>query len=116
LNNLFQASFFNLVGQGIFQPRPEKPPCQAHQNIPGIPIPPHVSMRPEPPANDGWKDIVHQHVVHHHDWPTTSFPLPLPPPKNQVSQVDPFVSPVQSSHANKRLKTDAPEPMQDKGK
>jgi hypothetical protein len=74
-------------------------------------------MQPEPPANDGWQEIVHQPVVHHHGWPTASFPLPPPPPpKNPISQADHVVSPVQSSHASKRLKNDVPKPMQDKGK
>jgi hypothetical protein len=74
-------------------------------------------MQPESPANDGWQEIVHQPVVHHHGWPTASFPLPpLPPPKNPISQDDHVVSPVQSSHASKRLKTDVSKPVQDKGK
>jgi hypothetical protein len=74
-------------------------------------------MKPEPHTNDGWQDIVHQPVFHHHGWPTVSFPLPPPPPpKNQISQVDHIVSLVQSSHASKRLKTDVPKPVQDKGK
>ena len=30
LNHLFQVGFFNLVGHGILQPRPEIPPFQAH--------------------------------------------------------------------------------------
>jgi hypothetical protein len=42
--------------------------------------------------------------------------LPLPPPVNTNIQIAPIVSPVQSSHANKRLKTDIPQPMQEKGK
>jgi hypothetical protein len=76
-----------------------------------------VSMRPEPPANDGWKEIVHQPVVHHHSWPTASFPLPpLRPSINPNSQVAHVVSPVQSSHGSKRLKTNVSDPMQDKGK
>jgi hypothetical protein len=71
----------------------------------------------EPPANDGWQEIVHQPVVHHHGWPTVSFPLPPPPlPINPNAQVDRVVSPVQSSHASKRLKTDVPKPELDKGK
>jgi hypothetical protein len=74
-------------------------------------------MQPKPPTNDGWKEIVHQHVVHHHGWPIASFPLPPPPPpKNQISQADHVLSPVQSSHDSKRLKIDVPKPMQDKGK
>jgi hypothetical protein len=28
LNHLFQARFFNLIGQGVVQPRPERPPFQ----------------------------------------------------------------------------------------
>jgi hypothetical protein len=117
LNQLFQVGFFNLVGQGILQPIPERPPYQPHQNVSGIHVPPHVSMQPEPPVNDGWQEIVHQPVAHHHGWPTVSFPLPPPPPpKNPNAQVDHVVSPVQSSHASKRLKTDVPKPELDKGK
>jgi hypothetical protein len=55
LNQLFQAEFFNLVGQGIMQPIPERPPYQSRQNVFGIHVPPHVSMQPETVANDGWK-------------------------------------------------------------
>jgi hypothetical protein len=117
LNQLFQAGFFNLVGQGILQPRPERPPFQPHQNFSGICVPPHVSMQPEPPANDGWQEIIHQPVAHHNGWPTVSFPLPPPPPPfNPNAQVDRIVSPAQSSHASKRLKTTMPEPEIDKGK
>jgi hypothetical protein len=54
LNHIFQVGFFNLVGQGILQCRPKRPPFQAHQNFFGIRVPPHVSMLPEPPANDDW--------------------------------------------------------------
>jgi hypothetical protein len=74
-------------------------------------------MQPEPPANDGWKEIVHHPVAHHHGWPTISLPFPPPPPPfNPNSQVDHVASPVQSSHASKRLKTTIPEPELDKGK
>jgi hypothetical protein len=74
-------------------------------------------MQPKPPANDGWQEIVHQPVAHHHGWPTVSFPLPPPPPpKNPNAQADHVVSPVQSSHASKRLKIDVPKPEPDKGK
>jgi hypothetical protein len=74
-------------------------------------------MQPKPPANDGWQEIVHQPAAHHHGWPTVSFPLPPPPPpKNPNAQVDHVVSPVQSSHASKRLKIDVPKPEPDKGK
>jgi hypothetical protein len=41
---------------------------------------------------------------------------PPPPPNNPISQADHVVSPVQSSHASKRLKTDVPKSVQDKGK
>jgi hypothetical protein len=116
LSQLFQVGFFNLVVQGILQPRPDRNPFHSIHNFSGIPVHPHVSIRPEPPTNDGWKVIVHQPVFHHLSWPTTSFPLPPPPLKNQVSQVDPDVSPVQSSHASKRLKIYVLEHVQDKGK
>jgi hypothetical protein len=39
-----------------------------------------------------------------------------PPPVNPNAQISHVVSPVQSSHANKKLKTDIPQPVQDKGK
>jgi hypothetical protein len=73
-----------------------------------------VSLQPKVPANDGWKEIVHQPVSHHRGWPTMSFHLP--PPINPNVQISLVVSPVQSSHASKRLKTDVPQPVQDKGK
>jgi hypothetical protein len=112
LNQLFQVGFFNWIGKGIVQPRPERPPFQP-QNIPGIHVPPHVSMQPEVPANDGWKEIVNPVVSHHRGWPNLS--LPPPPPVNPNVQISPVHSPVQSSHASKRLKTDVPH-VQDKGK
>jgi hypothetical protein len=71
-------------------------------------------MQPEVPANDGWQEIVHQPFSHHRGWPIVS--LPLPPPINPNVQISHVVSPVQSSHSNKRLKIDIPQPMQDKGK
>jgi hypothetical protein len=107
------------VGQGVFQPhpRPERPPYQPHPNLSNVHVPPHVSLQPEVPINDGWQDIVHQPVVHHHGWPTVSFPFPPPPPLNQhAQQIDHIASPVQSSHASKRLKTTIPEPLSSKGK
>jgi hypothetical protein len=74
-------------------------------------------MQPELPANDGWQEIVHQPVAHHHGWPTISFPFPPPPsPFNPNSQADRVALLVQSSHASKRLKTTIPEPELDKGK
>jgi hypothetical protein len=74
-------------------------------------------MQPEPLANDGWQEIVHQPVSHHHGWPTTSLSLPPPPPpKNPNSQANHVVSPMQSSHAIKRQKIDVPKPKPDKGK
>jgi hypothetical protein len=74
-------------------------------------------MQPEPPVNDGWQEIIQQPVSHHHGWPTSSFPLPSPPPpKNPISQVDHVVSLMHSSHASKRFKIDVPKPVQDKGK
>jgi hypothetical protein len=51
-------------------------------------------MHPEPLANDGWQEIVHQNYVdHHHGWPTVSLPLTLPPPPiNPNDQLDHVVS------------------------
>jgi hypothetical protein len=95
LNQLFQDSFFNLVGHGILHPRPKRPPFQPHQKKIGIHVPPHVSMQPEPPANDGWQDIVHQPTAHHHGFPIVSLSLPPPPSlKNPNPQADHFVSPL----------------------
>jgi hypothetical protein len=102
LNQLFQAGFFNWIGQGVVQPRPERPPFQA-PHVPGIPVPPHVSLQPEVPENDGWQEIVHPTVSQHRGWPNLSLPAP-PPPVNPIVQASPAHSPVQSSHASKRLK------------
>jgi hypothetical protein len=59
LNQLFQAGFFNWIGQGVVQPRPERPPFQP-QHVPGIPVPPHVSLQPEVPENDDGKRLFTQ--------------------------------------------------------
>jgi hypothetical protein len=48
----------------VVQPSPERPPFQA-PHVPGIPVPPHVSLQPEVPENDGWQDIVHPTVSQH---------------------------------------------------
>jgi hypothetical protein len=114
LNQLFQAGFFNLVGHGILHPRPDRPPFQPPQNFPSILVPPHVSLQPEVPANDGWQKNFHQSVSHHRGWPTMSFPLP--PPINPNVQIVHVVSSVQSSHARKILKIVILQPLQDKGK
>jgi hypothetical protein len=53
LGQFFHAGFLNWIGQGIVQPRPERPPFQALQ-APGIPVPPHVSLQPKVHENDGW--------------------------------------------------------------
>jgi hypothetical protein len=95
-------------------PLTKKTPFPASSNILSILVPPHVSLQPEVPANDSWKEIVNQSISHHRGWPTMS--LPLPPPINPNVQIACVVLPVQSSHASKRLKTDIPQPMQDKGK
>ena len=71
-----------------------------------------MSLHLEVSTNDGWQEIVNYHVSHHRGWPTMSFPLP--PPINPNVQIAHFVSPVQSSHASKRLKTNIPQPIQDK--
>ena len=109
--------FFNLVGQGILQPRPERPPFQPHQNFVGVCVPPNVSMQPEKPVNDEWQEVAHHPIVHHHGWPIASllFPPP-PPPLNQNAKIDHVVSLFQYSHARKRLKTAIPELEIDKGK
>jgi hypothetical protein len=61
---MFHVRLFNWIGQGIVQPRPERPPFQAPQ-APDIPVPPHVSLQPEVPKNDGWQEIVHPIVSQH---------------------------------------------------
>jgi hypothetical protein len=113
LNQLFQARFFNLIGQGVVQPRLKMPPFQS-QHVPGIPVSPHVSLQPEVPENDGWQEIVHPTVSQHHGWPNLSLPAP-PPLVNPIAQVTPNHSPIQSSHASKRLKIKAHH-AHDKGK
>jgi hypothetical protein len=115
---LFQVGFFNLVGHGIFHPRPENPPFQQPQNFPETLIPwPHVFMKTEPPANDGWREIVNHASSHRHGWTTLSFTLPPPPPQfNPNAQISHVASPVHSSYLSKRLKTDIPQPMIDNRK
>jgi hypothetical protein len=76
-------------------------------------VPPHVSLQLEVPANDGWQEIVNSVVSHHHGWP--NFSLPPPPLVNPSVQISLVHSPVQSSHASKRIKIDVPR-VQDKGK
>jgi hypothetical protein len=55
-----------------------------------------------------------QTVSQHRGWPNLSLPTP-PPVNNQIFQATPAHSPVQSSHASKRLKTEARHAL-DKGK
>jgi hypothetical protein len=119
LNQLFQAGFFNLVGQGVFQPHLDlRDPLSNLIRISQVSmfhLMSHSSQRSL--VNDGWKDIVNQPAVHHHGWPTVSLPLPPPPPHNQhAQQIDHIASPAQSSHASKKLKTTIPEPLSSKGK
>jgi hypothetical protein len=68
-------------------------------------VPPHVSLQHEVPKNDGWQEIVHLTVSKHRGWPNLT--LLAPPPLNPIAQASPNHSPVQSSHASKRLKTEA---------
>jgi hypothetical protein len=98
LDQLFQAGFFNWIGKGVVQPRPERPPFQDPQ-APGIFVPPHVSLQPEVPENDGWKKIFHPTVSQHRGWPNLS--LPTPPPINKIAQVSHTHSLVQSSMLEK---------------
>jgi hypothetical protein len=67
-------------------------------------VPPHVSLQPEVPKNDGWKEIFHSTVSQQRGWPNLSLPDPLP--INPIDQDDSH-SLVQSSHASKRLKIEA---------
>jgi hypothetical protein len=71
-------------------------------------------MQPEVPENDGCQEIVNLEVSHHSGWPNLSLPPP-PPPINPNVQISLVHSPVQSSHAIKRIKIDVPH-VQDKGK
>jgi hypothetical protein len=112
LGQLFHAGFFDWIRQVIVQARPKRPHFQALQ-APGILIPPHVSLEPEVPKNDGWQEIVHPIVSQHRGWPNLS--LPAPPPMKPIIQATPDHSPVKSSHASKRLKTEAHHAL-DKGK
>jgi hypothetical protein len=109
---LFHVGFFNWIGKGIVQPRPERSPFQAPQ-APSIPVPPHVSLHPEFPENDGWEEIVHPTISQHDSWPNLT--LPSPPPLNPIVQASPNHSSVQSSHASKILNTEAHHAF-DKGK
>jgi hypothetical protein len=102
LNQLFQYGFFNWIGQGVVQPRQERPHFQA-SHVPRILVTPHVSLQPEVPENDRWKEIVHTKVSQHCGWPNLCLPSP-PPLVNPVVQASPTHSPAQSSHASKRLK------------
>jgi hypothetical protein len=113
LNQLFQVGVFNRIGQRVVQPRPERPPFQP-QHVPGIPVPPHVSLQPEVPENDEWQEIVHPTVSQHRGWPNLSLPV-TPTPVNPIVQISLAHSPIQSSHASKRLKTEAHH-AHDKGK
>jgi hypothetical protein len=87
LNKLFQAIFFNWIGQGEVQPRLEKPPLQL-QHVLVILVLPHVLLQPEVPENDRWQDIVHPIVSQHPSWPNLSLPTP-PPPANPNVQISP---------------------------
>ena len=104
LGQLFQAGFLNWNGKGVVQPRPERPPFQPPQ-VPSISVPPHVSLQPEVPENDTWQDIVHPTLSQHRGWPNLS--LPAPPPIKQIFKDAPVHSPIQYSHASKRLKIEA---------
>ena len=64
LGQLFQARFFNWIGQGVVQPRLERTPFQAPQAL-GIPVPPYVSLQLEVPKNDRWQEIIHPTVFQH---------------------------------------------------
>jgi hypothetical protein len=59
LSQLFQDGFFNWIGQGVVQPRRERPPLL---------VSPHVSLQPKVLENDNCKEIVHPKVSQHHGW------------------------------------------------
>jgi len=96
----------------MVQTKPKRIPFQAPQAL-GIPVPPHVSLQLEVPKNDGWQEIFHLTVSKHHVWPNLY--LSAPSSINQIVQVAPIHSPIKSSHASKRLKTEAHH-APDKGK
>jgi hypothetical protein len=66
---------------------------------------PHVSLQPEVPENERWKEIFHLIVSQHRGWPNLSLPYPLP--INPIFQYAPVHSLVQSSQASKGLKIEA---------
>jgi hypothetical protein len=105
LNQLFQDGFFNWIGQGVVQPRLERPPFQP-PHVPSIPIPPQVSLQLEVPENGGWQEIFHPTVSQHCGWPNLSLLAP-PLPVNPIFQASPTHSPIKSSHASNRLKIEA---------
>jgi hypothetical protein len=113
LNRLFQDGFFNWIRQGVVQTRPKRPPFQP-QHVPGIHVYPHVSLQLEVSENDKWQEIVYPTISQHRGWPNLSLPAP-PPPVNPNVQIARAHSPVQSSHARKRLKTKSHH-THDKGK
>jgi hypothetical protein len=76
-------------------------------------MPPHVSLQPEVLENNVWKEVVHPTVSQHRGWPNLSLPASLP--ISRIFQASLSHSPVQSSHARKRLKTEAHH-AHDKGK
>ena len=59
LGQLFQARFFNWIGQGVVQPRPERPPFQVPQTR-GIRVPPHVSLQTKVPETIDGKRLSNQ--------------------------------------------------------
>jgi hypothetical protein len=113
LNHLFQVGFFNWIGQGVVQPRLERPPCQP-QHVLGILFLPHISLQLEVPENDEGQEIVHPAISQHRGWPNLSLPTP-PPSVNPIIQISSAHSPVQSSHTSKRIKIEAHH-AHDKGK
>jgi hypothetical protein len=64
LNQLFQDGFLKWIGQGVVQPKLERPPLQA-PHIVGILVPPHVSLQPEVPENDRCQEIFYPIVFQH---------------------------------------------------
>jgi hypothetical protein len=46
LSHLFQAVFFNWIGQGVVQPRPKRPPFQApHVLVSQFPLMSHYNLK-----------------------------------------------------------------------
>jgi hypothetical protein len=98
-------------------PRPVRALLQPHPSITGILVQPHMYMQPEPSANDGWNEVVHNPLPYFNGRPTVSLPLPPPPPlKNPFQPVISMASRALSPQQPKNHKALSQEPKPNKGK